>query len=121
MKKSWSPDELKTLHSMLTEKKTPKEIAKALGCKRDRVDGRIRAERMTPEQRADEAKRKAEWDKSNRASVRAYRDLTIRSSRPAHELIEEAQQRALAPRSLTAEFFGDPAPGFSALDRRQSA
>ena len=121
MKNSWSPDELETLHSMLAEKKTPKEIAKALGCKRYRVDGRIRAERMTPEQRADEAKRKAEWDKKNRAGVRAYREQIISSSRPASELIAEAKLRAIAPRSLTSEFFGDPPKGWSALDQRQSS
>ena len=116
MKKSWSPDELETLHSMLAEKKTPKEIAKVLGCERHRVDSRIRLERMTPEQRLCEKKKKAEWDKRNRAGVRAYREQTISSSRPASELIAEAKQRLLAPRSLTAEFFGDPAKGFSQLD-----
>lgn len=116
----WSPDELETLHRMLAEKKTPKEIAKALGCVRARVDGRIRAERKTPEQRLAEAKRKAEWFK-HRTRVRSYRESTVSSSRPPSELLEEAKLRAMAPRSLTAEFFGDPPQGYSELDRRQGA
>lgn len=116
----WSTDELEILHRMLAEKKTPKEIAKALGCVRARVDGRIRAERKTPEQRQAETKRKAEWFK-HRTRVRSYRESTISSSRPTAELIEEAKLRATAPRSLTAEFFGDPPKGWSALDRRQGA
>jgi hypothetical protein len=34
------------------------------------------------------------------------------------QIVEDAMRRARAPRSLTAIAFGDPAPGFSALDRR---
>lgn len=118
MKKSWSPDELETLHSMLAEKKTPKEIAEVLGCVRARVDHRIRHERMTPDQRLIQKKKRAAWDMRNRTGVRSYREQIISSSRPTSELIEEAQQRALAPRSLTSEFFGDPPKGWSALDRK---
>lgn len=121
MKKPWSPDELETLHSMLAEKKTPKEIAAVLGCVRGRVDSRIRQERMTPEQRAIQSKQKAAWFQRHRAGVRAYREQTISSNRPTSELIEEAQQRALAPRSLTSEFFGDPPKGWSALDKRPAS
>lgn len=37
------------------------------------------------------------------------------------EILAAARRRALAPRSLTAIAFGDPPPGFSALDRRNSS
>lgn len=120
MKKPWSPSELETLHLMLAEKKTPKEIAAVLGCERHRVDSRIRQERMTPEQRAIQLKQKAAWFQRHRTGVRAYREQTISSNRPTCELIEEAQQRAMAPRSLTSEFFGDPPKGWSALDRKNA-
>ena len=120
MKNFWSPDELETLHRMLAENKTRVEIAEALGCARARIDGRIRFERKTPEQRLEEKKRKAEWFR-HRTGIRSYREQTISSSRPSYELIEEAKLRAMAPRSLTAEFFGDPPKGWSALDRRQGA
>lgn len=38
---------------------------------------------------------------------------------PEPRSLEEATKRALAPRSITAFVFGDPAPGWSALDRRE--
>lgn len=66
------------------------------------------------------------WNRSNTRAKPAS-ELTRRApatytaSRPSSELIEEAKQRALAPRSLTSEFFGDPPKGWSALDKRQSA
>ena len=120
MKNFWSADELETLHRMLAENKTRVEIAEALGCARARVDGRIRFERKTPEQRLAEKKRHAEWFR-HRKGVHSYQESTISLSRPTPELIEEAKLRAMAPRSLTAEFFGDPGIGFSALDRRNGA
>lgn len=119
MNKFWSPDELETLHRMLADKKTPKEIAEALGCGRARVDTRIRFERKTPDQRLAAKKQKSEYFR-HRTGVRSFRESTISSSRPASELIEEAQQRALAPRSITSEFFGDPPKGWSALDRKHA-
>ena len=36
-------------------------------------------------------------------------------------VIDDALRRCLAPRSITALLFGDPAPGQSALDKRQGA
>jgi hypothetical protein len=37
------------------------------------------------------------------------------------QVVEDAVRRARAPRSLTALAFGDPPPGYSALDRRNRA
>lgn len=66
------------------------------------------------------------WNRSNtrakpasELSYRAAADTT--ASRPSSELIEDAQRRSLAPRSITSAFFGDPPVGYSALDRRQGA
>lgn len=47
--------------------------------------------------------------------------IKTKASRPTSELMEDAKQRLLAPRSITSEFCGDPAPGWSALERRQGA
>lgn len=50
--------------------------------------------------------------------------LELDVSRPKSipdSVIADAMKRRLAPRSLTASICGDPAPGFSALDRRRSA
>ncbi|SFM00141.1 dnaA protein helix-turn-helix [Bradyrhizobium sp. NFR13] len=35
-------------------------------------------------------------------------------------MMEDARRREMAPRSVTALLFGDPPPGFSALDRRET-
>lgn len=36
-----------------------------------------------------------------------------------HEVLDRDRRAGLAPASLTAALFGDPLPGYSALDRRQ--
>ena len=66
------------------------------------------------------------WNRSNTRAKpeseltrRAAADTTARRTPP--EVIEDAQRRSLAPRSITSAFFGDPPVGWSALDRRQSA
>lgn len=54
------------------------------------------------------------------SSARTYRAASEHvSSRPSAELIEDAQRRLLAPRSITSALMGDPPAGTSALDRRQ--
>jgi hypothetical protein len=40
---------------------------------------------------------------------------------PRDVLAERDYRQSLKPRSLTAAMFGDPLPGFSALDKRQGA
>ncbi|GAC1572931.1 MAG: hypothetical protein NVS3B5_02100 [Sphingomicrobium sp.] len=44
----------------------------------------------------------------------------IPAFRPTLEMIAEAHRRNAAPRPITAWVCGDPAPGHSALDKRQS-
>jgi hypothetical protein len=43
------------------------------------------------------------------------------SARPTDEMIAERDARLKAPRSTVAWLMGDPAPGYSALDRRGGA
>jgi hypothetical protein len=38
---------------------------------------------------------------------------------PSKAMMDNAQRRLVAPRSLTSELFGDPTPGRSALDRKR--
>jgi hypothetical protein len=38
---------------------------------------------------------------------------------PSKAMMDDGQRQLVAPRSLTSEFFGDPQPGRSALDRKQ--
>jgi hypothetical protein len=37
---------------------------------------------------------------------------------PNIAMMDDVQRRLVAPQSLTSEFFGDPPPGRSALDRK---
>jgi hypothetical protein len=43
--------------------------------------------------------------------------LTIANA-PSIAMMDDAQRQLVAPRSLSSEFFGDPPPGRSALDRK---
>jgi DNA-directed RNA polymerase specialized sigma24 family protein len=45
-----------------------------------------------------------------------------KAARPLEHLLEdrERRQRARDQQNLTSQFFGDPPPGYSALDRRQA-
>jgi hypothetical protein len=48
---------------------------------------------------------------------RPTRQVTIANA-PSIVMMDDAQRQLVAPRSLTSEFFGDPPPGRSALDRK---
>ncbi len=52
------------------------------------------------------------------ASRKVHTELTSRVAVPTACLVDR-DRRMAAERDLTAEFFGDPPPGFSALDRRE--
>lgn len=123
----WTFVEVTRLRKMLEEGKSPEFIAHMLGMKVQRVIERIRYENRTPEQKRKKyeiAKALREKNKSDnpRRGVRTVTSHPVLAvSRPDPEMIAEAQRRADAPRSLTAEFFGDPPAGYSALDRRHNA
>lgn len=48
---------------------------------------------------------------------RRSRQAVVISNAPNRKMIEDAKQRLIAVRSLTAIICGDPPPGYSALDR----
>lgn len=48
-------------------------------------------------------------------------DTEVPSYRPTLAMIADAQRRNAAPRPATAWLMGDPAPGQSALDKRQAS
>jgi hypothetical protein len=45
------------------------------------------------------------------------RQVTIANA-PSIAMMDDARRQLVVPRSLTFEFFGDPLPGRSALDRK---
>jgi hypothetical protein len=72
----------------------------------------------------DDAKFREESKERRQIAARAVpRVMTTIASRPQPlpEQIEAALHRNYAPRSVTASLLGDPAPGQSALDRRNTA
>ena len=118
----WTEVQLAELYRLKGEGKSALEIAEIMGCKRSRIDERLRRDRMTPEQRRAHEKQKTEWARKNGGGTQrqSYRPAsTTIASRPSDELIAEARRRADAPRSLSAMLLGDPPRGFSALDRKQ--
>lgn len=125
--RQWTELEVFKLRKLLNEGKTRKQIAAYLGFPLERVSSRIRHENRTPEHRKEKVARARERRNANKEN---YKSKTVRSvihdpvssyGRPTLEMLAEAQRRLEAPRSLTAEFCGDPGVGYSALDRRQSA
>lgn len=122
----WTFVEVTRLRKMIEEGKSREHIASILGMPVQRVIERIRHENRTPEQkrakyeRATALREKSKDDNPRRAIRTVTPHPVLAFSRPTPEMIAEAQRRADAKRSLTAEFFGDPGEGFSALDRRQA-
>jgi hypothetical protein len=62
----------------------------------------------------------SDWRFKRAPEDRPYTDIG-RDRRPTPEMIEDARRRAVAPRTLTSSVCGDPAPGQSALDKRNAA
>lgn len=99
----WTIEETKLARRMIEENATEAEFWEAFGRTRSMAVDRIRY-----------------------VDVPRYRDRRKNSPKPPpnptkaipDEVIADAFRRASAPRSITAFVFGDPAPGFSALDRR---
>lgn len=85
---------------MLRLRMKPREIAAALG-KRSRT-----------------VQNKIQYITNSRRVIHA--EPTNRVWAPPH-ILEERDRRMKAERDITAEFFGDPRPGQSALDKKQGA
>lgn len=121
----WTPDELSRLHRFMDEGKTHAEIARLFRCKVDRVKNRICWENKSGEQRRERRARVQRWREGKKLGKYVGHPTAHFAERPGarppSELIEDAQRRALAPRSISAFVFGDPPPGYSALDRRTGA
>jgi hypothetical protein len=57
----------------------------------------------------------------NKSKSRGINHIAEKPRGVPDDVIADAERRACAARSLTAWVFGDPAPGFSALDRKGAA
>jgi hypothetical protein len=136
---TWTAAEDDTLRRMKAEGAETKLIATAMDRTERSVAGRWAYLNLTPSQRAQrnarEASRKASEREARKAEAREYlrkhqktTHLAARCGKVESEsrivpeqVFAERNARQMAPRSLTAVLCGDPAPGWSALDRKQGA
>jgi len=98
---------------------TDAEYIRAFGRNRKAVMARLRY-LDNPAVRAAQAERGVIYLRSSetyRAKLKGNRPLPKRAIVPP-EAIEDAMRRASAPRSISAFLFGDPPPGWSALEKR---
>lgn len=120
--KLWTADETARALKMRGDKMTIACIAEALGRTPKAVKVRLSKLLMTPEERErrnkHERDRRAEQESGTRIAGVSFESM---SKVPDTVLSERNTRISLQHRDLTAAFFGDPLPGFSALDRRQSA
>jgi hypothetical protein len=63
-------------------------------------------------------KQRAQKSRAGKGRIDHY----VRSRAPVPEhVLDDARRRIEAPRTITSSFFGDPAPGQSALDKRNAS
>lgn len=95
----WSDEDKATLARMLEEKKSKREIAATLGRTVSMVHSMIYYQRFY--------------------NVRALHIERVPRVHVPEERAADRDRRLAAERSITSMFFGDPAPGQSALDKRE--
>jgi hypothetical protein len=96
----WTPERVASLRRLMAERARPNEIASALGVTEAQVSTKIALLRHIE---------------------RTAAGNTARAT--PQSVIDEREARAEAAwrRNQTQEFFGDPPPGYSALDRKRSS
>ena len=92
----WTPEELKTARRLMDEGASNEEFISAIG-----------------------RTRHACWGKLQYENTKMPTMQKVNSARPKPEMLADAYQRAATLRTITAFVLGDPAPGHSALDRRE--
>lgn len=121
----WQPYEWKKVTNLLSRGYSVPAIAAMIGRKDYQLRDKIRWEQMSVEKREERsAQLRARRTRQalEQKTARVHLEVVSTAKRPPDELLTERQHRSdLKPRDLTAAFFGDPLPGYSALDRKQQA
>lgn len=112
----WTDEQLAAFDVMFVEGEHLQEIANELDVPLDRV--RTLAALMPMEKK--DIRRRIVKRREKARKQRPTTTLYARREPPAAS-IADRDRRYRAVRSITAEFFGDPRPGQSALDKRMSA
>jgi len=117
--KSWTAEETARALKMRADGMSTSYIAEVLGRTPKAVKVRICRLSMTPEER--ESRNKYERDRraqENTTKIAEIKFEAHKSKVPNGVLSERNVRSGLQHRDLTAAFFNDPLPGYSALDRR---
>jgi len=121
---TWTPEMVELLLTLAAEGASATAMAQRFGVKKKAVTDKLYICRLSPVEARERirniSRRRREKDRaSNYQHILRQTDFVIVDNRPPAELIAERDRRnSLMPRDLTAAFFGDPLPGFSALERR---
>lgn len=113
-KRNWTAEETEQLESLLAAGFTQKEIAAKIGRSVSSVHGRLEWLRMTPRQLelARQRRMRNRRAKRKKNSILPNAQVTT-ADRPTAEVLAERERRLMLP----VPTFGDPLPGYSALDR----
>lgn len=117
----WSEDHIYRMNKMQSEGISHDVIAVSLGRSLKAVNAKLAMLRMPAAKKAIRAEKKKQYATENYPGRKAkgVGFFTPSSAHPGMTILEERNTRlALAPRDLTAAFFGDPLPGYSALEKR---
>lgn len=120
----WTAEDWATASKMLADGADRKDIALALSRTTTQLRQKIAWEKMTPAAREGKRQRINAW---RQAKARQRPQITVRhkatsvlfEKAPKELFDERARRNAIEYRDLTGEFFGDPKPGYSALDQRE--
>lgn len=116
--RKWTVEETATLCDMRDDRYTFETIAARLGRTAISVKERWRTINRSEAQLRERADRSFRAYKPKAEEAQRFRRPRTPPITPDHVFIER-EARISAPRSLTAIFCGDPAPGWSALDRKR--
>lgn len=121
----WSDEEIATFKHLAANGLSDREIGAKLNRSRESVRCFRRDASMSEAVRLAKRRRRNELERarnvktnpSRRAKLLVYGERAI--DKPSADILRERDRRlAIPPRDLSAAFFGDPLPGFSALERR---
>lgn len=119
----WSREEWEKARAMLAQGFLRETVAGELGRTLAQLRQKIAWENMSPEVREMKRNRINKWRQA-KAALKPAQKVTHRVQSPIFEkappeLFVERARRQMVQRDLTGEFFGDPPPGYSALDQRE--
>jgi len=121
----WTKEENEIFNAMREQKKSVAEIAVRLRKTRKSIEMKIEVLAMPAEKKERyvmlRRERMKRFREKNPTPPRIYtaRGTQIVANRANADMLHERDRRlATTPRDLTAAFFGDPLPGYSALEKR---